>query len=73
VQDVVLGLTNPYQKAVAILQAFEGRPWDFTRSVGISSLKMCRYRQARLPDSCETFQCARGRGPSERNLGIIFT
>src|SRR5919109_2648524 len=73
VQDVVLGLTNPYQKAVGELHFFEVRPWNFTRGAGISSLKMCRYRQVDPRNSCQTFHCAFGRGPSERNSELIFS
>src|SRR4029077_700009 len=42
VQDVVLGLTNPYQKAVGVVTFFPREPWNSTSGAGISSLKMCR-------------------------------
>ncbi len=61
-QDVVLGLTNPNQKAVALQLRSARRAWDPKSGAGVSSLKKCRDRPIPSPISCQTFhraKCAR--------------
>src|SRR5690348_11592460 len=59
VQDVVLRLTNPYQKAVAVARGFELPAWNLTSGAVVSSLKMCIDRRTRPWIPCQNFHCAR--------------
>src|SRR4029077_16477691 len=58
VQGVVLRLTNPYQKAVALLHWFELDAWNLPSGAVVSSLKMCIDRRAYRYIPCQTFRCA---------------